>query len=100
MCTLGGVFKSQAIGRGENVQGLDYTLSAKSHRVATNKELIYIYIYIFFVGKSTLLDVLAGRKTTGEIGGDILFNGKHLATQCSSAYVMQVGGIASSRYIS
>jgi len=42
-------------------------------------------------GKSTLLDVLAYRKTTGEIGGDILFNGSLCtpAIMRSSAYVMQ-----------
>jgi ABC-type multidrug transport system ATPase subunit len=42
-------------------------------------------------GKSTLLDVLAFRKTTGEIGGDILFNGSVCtpAVMRSSAYVMQ-----------
>mmetsp|Transcript_1087 Transcript_1087/g.1754 ORF Transcript_1087/g.1754 Transcript_1087/m.1754 type:complete len:1273 (+) Transcript_1087:64-3882(+) len=42
-------------------------------------------------GKSTLLDVLAYRKTTGEIGGDILFNGAEVTTAImrSSAYVMQ-----------
>ena len=43
------------------------------------------------VGKSTLLDVLAGRKTTGEILGDILFNGmpRNNTVSRASAYVMQ-----------
>jgi ABC-type multidrug transport system ATPase subunit len=42
-------------------------------------------------GKSCLLDVLAGRKTTGEIQGDILFNGVDRSPSItrSSAYVMQ-----------
>lgn len=42
-------------------------------------------------GKSTLLDVLAERKTTGDIGGTVLFNGKDKTLEVTrmSAYVMQ-----------
>lgn len=37
--------------------------------------LYTIYSYIF-IGKTTLLDVLSGRKNTGEISGNIYLNGK------------------------
>lgn len=32
-------------------------------------------VFCFHIGKSTLLDLLAGRKTMGELKGDILFSG-------------------------
>jgi hypothetical protein len=43
-------------------------------------------------GKSTLLDLLADRKTVGRVGGEILFNGlpRSSAVDKSTAYVMQV----------
>ena len=37
--------------------------------------IIHIHTYIY-IGKTTLLDVLSGRKNTGEISGDIYLNGK------------------------
>ena len=43
------------------------------------------------IGKSTLLEVLAARKTTGRVTGDILFNGKPCSPEIlkASAYIMQ-----------
>lgn len=50
--------------------------------------ILYIYIRIlcviiitfcnieYYLGKTTLLDVLSGRKTTGVITGDVILNGK------------------------
>lgn len=52
---------------------------------------MYVFKAYFNAGKSTLLDILAGRKTTGEISGSILFNGmpRNNAVSRGSAYVMQ-----------
>jgi len=36
----------------------------------------HIVYYYTFIGKTTLLDVLSGRKNTGEISGKIYLNGK------------------------
>ena len=53
--------------------------------------LFFVFCFFSRTGKSTLLDILSGRKNVGNIGGDILMNGSERDARFKrlSAYVTQ-----------
>src|SRR4051812_13345164 len=68
-------------------------MRAEENRATVSKALILCFLSAVFlrvVGKSTLLDVLAGKKTGGRTEGTILINGKPKNQQAFSGYAAYV----------
>lgn len=45
-------------------------------KFVSNLDHIYTYILHFYTGKTTLMDVLSGRKNTGVVKGEMFVNGR------------------------
>ena len=50
---------------------------------------------IVLTGKSTMMDILAGRKSSNGLKGKVLFNGHHSNAAITSKYLSYIGQVKS-----